>query len=99
MKVLVRKDQFIIVNRRAHHAAPVSSSVAKIVVANLTMKDFIKCELDRDESRDYIWIYVTDVGITYYLKFKFINNFHCVKFISFHPSIEKEQYANGKNIH
>lgn len=87
LKKLVKQNRFEIVNRRAQHAQPISLAIARIVVAQLKLTDFVKKEKDRDRPTEYIWVYQTDVGIIYYLKFKFSSTYDWVRFISFHESL------------
>ncbi|EHO53004.1 toxin-antitoxin system, toxin component [Lentilactobacillus kisonensis DSM 19906 = JCM 15041] len=84
LKYLVSKNQFQLVNRRAHHAQAVTTTLAKVIVNQLSTSDFQKYEEDRDRPKEYVWVFVTDYGDTYYIKFKFINNTQMVRFISFH---------------
>jgi len=63
----------------------VTSSIAKIIVENLKEHDFVRFDLDHDESGDYLWIFVSDDGVRYYMKFKFMEN-ERIKFISFHEA-------------
>ncbi|WP_297816579.1 type II toxin-antitoxin system MqsR family toxin [uncultured Lactobacillus sp.] len=87
LKRLVEEDKFIIINRRAQHAHPVSNEVAKIIVKQLSLEDFIGKSEDRDRPGEFLWIYKTDVGIKYYLKCKFSSELDMVKFISFHIAV------------
>lgn len=74
LKYLMAHNKFVIVNRRAKHAQAITTSLAKIIVNQLTIKDFQKYEIDRDRKNEFVWVYKTDYGEIYYIKFKFINN-------------------------
>lgn len=87
MKNLVKKNQFLLVKRRAKHATPVSKELAKIIVSYLSIKDFIKEEEDKQYPNTYVWIYETTYGSKYYIKFKFKNEGNIVVFISFHETL------------
>lgn len=87
LKRLVAEDNFVIVNRRAKHAKSVSNEAAKIIVSQLTTRDFVKRTEDRDYPGEFLWIYKTDVGVVYYIKCKFSSNLSLVKFISFHQAL------------
>lgn len=87
MKNLVKKNQFLLVKRRAKHATPVSKELAKIIVSYLSIKDFIKEEEDKQYSNTYVWIYETTYGSKYYIKLKFKNEGNIVVFISFHEAL------------
>lgn len=86
LKYLTAKNQFLLVNRRLSRAQAVTSSLAKEIVKQLTIADFQKYEADRDRLNEFVWIYETDYGAVYYIKFKFINDSTMVRFISFHVS-------------
>lgn len=75
------------VHRRAKHAKTVSNEAAKIIVAQLTINDFVKVSEDRYFPGEYLWIYETEMGISYYIKCKFSSDLSMIKFISFHPSL------------
>lgn len=42
---------------------------------------------DRAFPGEYLWIYETEMGITYYIKCKFSSDLSLVKFVSFHPAL------------
>ncbi|MDF7683733.1 type II toxin-antitoxin system MqsR family toxin [Lactobacillus sp. ESL0679] len=86
LKYLVAKDQFCLLNRRARRAQAVTSALAKEIVKQLSIEDFRSFEEDRDRIGEYLWIFQTEYGEVYYLKFKFVENNQRVKFISFHLS-------------
>ncbi|AMV68623.1 Phage protein [Pediococcus damnosus] len=86
LKYLISKNQFILVNRRASHTQAVTSSLAKVIVNQLSITDFQKHEEDRDRLNEFVWVYKAEYGEVYYIKFKFINDNNMVKFISFHIS-------------
>lgn len=85
LKYLVRHDRFYMVKRRKRMAAPVSVALAKEIVMQLTPGDFVKHEHNRNNRLQYVWIFKTDYGLTYYIKFVFTENNQKVVFISFHP--------------
>lgn len=87
LKRLVAENKFILVNRRAKHAKSVSNEVAKIVISQLTIDDFVQKTEDKKYPGEYLWIYETDVGITYYIKCKFSSKLDFVKFVSFHKAL------------
>lgn len=86
LKYLVSRNQFYLVNRRAEHAQTVTSSLAKEITNQLSIDDFQKYEEDRNRPDEYIWMFKTDYGDIYYIKFKFIEDNQKVRFISFHIS-------------
>ncbi|MDN6900674.1 type II toxin-antitoxin system MqsR family toxin [Oenococcus sicerae] len=86
LKYLVSKNNFILVNRRFPHAQAITSNLAKIIINQLQVRDFQKHESDRDRLDEYVWVFKTEYGDIYYIKFKFIENDRKVKFISFHLS-------------
>ncbi|WP_338092494.1 hypothetical protein [Lentilactobacillus sunkii] len=65
LKYLVSKNNFSLVNRRAQHARAVTTSLAKLIVRQLSIEDFQKYEEDRDRPHEYVWIFETDYGDTY----------------------------------
>ena len=73
LKLLVSENKFLLVKRKASHASPVTKEMVKLIVNDLSMKDFVKSEKDRDFPNEYVWIYETTFRIKYYIKFKFIN--------------------------
>lgn len=87
LKRLVREDKFVLIHRRAKHARTVSNEAAKIIVAQLTIDNFVKVSEDRSFPGEYLWIYETDMGITYYIKCKFSSDLNMVKFISFNQAL------------
>lgn len=72
LKLLVSEDKFILVKRKAKHASPVTKDMVKIIVADLSIQNFVKSERDRTFPNEYVWIYKTTFGTEYYIKFKFI---------------------------
>ena len=86
LKYLVSRNQFSMVSRQSTHATPVTSVLARLIVQQLLIQDFKKYDQDRDRPGEYLWVFKTDYGAIYYLKFKFISNNQHVKFISFHLS-------------
>lgn len=87
LKLLVSENKFLLVKRKASHASPVTKEMIKLIVNDLSMKDFVKSEKDRDFPNEYVWIYETTFGIKYYIKFKFINKGQEILFISFHEAL------------
>lgn len=87
VKELVKNDQFLLVKRKAVHASPVTKDLAKLIIANLSINDFIKSDEDKDFPNEYVWIYETTFEIKYYIKFKFINSGELALFISFHETL------------
>ncbi len=87
LKNLVKNDQFLLVKRKAEHATPVTKELAKLIVADLSIKDFVKKDKDRAYPNEYVWIYETTYGVKYYIKFKFKDNNNLVLFISFHEAL------------
>lgn len=85
LKRLVNKNKFSLVNRRARHARAVSKAVAKIVVSQLKISDFVKIEKYSAYPTEYLWIYKTEFGMAYYIKFS--SELDWVKFISFHEAL------------
>ena len=85
LKNSVSNENFEFVARASRSKSPVTSAIAKIVVGNLVEDDFQKYELDHNGSGEYIWVFISNDGIQYYIKFKFLQNEY-VKFISFHES-------------
>ena len=85
LKNSVQQDNFEFVIRANRLKSPVTSKIAKLIIQNLKEEDFDKRELDHNGSGEYIWVFISDDGIRYYIKFKFLENNH-VKFISFHES-------------
>ena len=85
LKHSVDSNNFEFVARANRSKSPVTARIAKIVVQHLALDDFQKRELDHNGSGDYIWVFISDDGVRYYIKFKFLQNDR-VKFISFHES-------------
>lgn len=86
LKYLVKHDRFHIVNRRDIMAQPVSRELAKSIVQQLSVDDFQSHERNRNNPMQFVWIFITDDGERYYIKFVFIENNSGVVFISFHIS-------------
>ena len=84
LKFLVRHDNFKLVNRKKKMAVPISIPVVKEVVKQLSIRDFVKHEPNRNNPMQFVWVFKTIDGHVYYIKFVFINHFHKVVFISFH---------------
>lgn len=86
LKYLVSHDHFHIVNRRDVMAQPVSRELAKSIVQQLQASDFQGHERNRNNPTQFVWIFITDDGERYYIKFVFVENDSRVVFISFHVS-------------
>ncbi|WP_373443647.1 type II toxin-antitoxin system MqsR family toxin [Lacticaseibacillus paracasei] len=86
LKYLVNANRFDIVRRREPRAQAVAASLAKVIVRHLTVQDYKKHEQDRDFSNEYVWVFKTEYGAVYYIKFKIIDDTNWVKFISFHEN-------------
>lgn len=84
LKFLVRHDRFYLVKRRSRQAMPVSETLAKEIVAQLSVEDFVAHELNRNNPTQFVWIFKTSDGQIYYLKFVFDDDNNRVVFISFH---------------
>lgn len=59
LKLLVSKDKFLLVKRKAKHATLVTKDMVKIIVDDLSINDFVKSEKDRefpDEGRKILFI-------------------------------------------
>ncbi|MFC6295832.1 type II toxin-antitoxin system MqsR family toxin [Lactiplantibacillus daoliensis] len=85
VKSIDEKHKYIFVNRRALHARAVTTVLAKLIVEQLDETDFVQRAEDWDYPGEYLWIFETQFGEIYYIKFKFVVN-NLVKFISFHVS-------------
>ena len=86
LKYLVSENRFSLVNRRNPRAQAVEADLAKVIVQQLSHNDYKKHELDRNGSHEYVWVFKTEYGVFYYLKFKINQDTNWVKFISFHES-------------
>lgn len=86
LKRLVNKGKFSLVQRKAHHASPVTKKLAQMIVAELSINDFVKVDHDRNFPDEYVWIFITSFGVKYYIKFKFLDHMQSVRFISFHEA-------------
>lgn len=84
LKFLVNHDQFQMVQRKDRMAMPVSIPLAKEIVMQLSIRDFVKYEPNRNNPLQFVWVFKTVDGQTYYIKFVFINDNKKVVFISFH---------------
>ena len=87
LKRKVRNNEFYAV-ARGKGKTPAEPLIIKFVVANLTVDDFNKKELDHNGSGEFIFVFITKNGHAFYIKFKFVveNGIELVKFISFHHS-------------
>ncbi|KRL83815.1 hypothetical protein FC32_GL001077 [Ligilactobacillus apodemi DSM 16634 = JCM 16172] len=72
------------VRRKDKMAVPVSNLLAKELVKQLSVSDFVKHEPNRNDPLQFAWVFKTSDGQTYYIKFVFTDNCHKVIFISFH---------------
>lgn len=87
LKRKVRNNGFYAV-ARGKGKTPAEPLIIKFVVANLTVEDFNKKELDHNGSGEFIFVFITKNGHAFYIKFKFVveKGIELVKFISFHHS-------------
>lgn len=87
LKRKVRNNEFYAV-ARGKGKIPAEPLIIKFVVANLTVDDFNKKELDHNGSGEFIFVFITKNGHAFYIKFKFVveKGIELVKFISFHHS-------------
>jgi hypothetical protein len=86
LKEQVENGNYEVVPRSDRRKSPVKSSLIPIIVAALSIDDFEKYEEDRDVLGTYVWVFITEDGIRYYVKFKFIENDR-VKFLSVHEAL------------
>ena len=84
LKFLVKHDHFQMVRRRDKMAMPVSVTLAKEIVKQLSISDFVKHEPNRSNLLQFVWVFKTSDGQGYYIKFVFTENNQKVVFISFH---------------
>ena len=84
LKFLVKHDHFQMVQRRDKMALPVSVTLAKEIVKQLSVSDFVKHEPNRSNPLQFVWVFKTSDGQTYYIKFVFTEDNQKVVFISFH---------------
>lgn len=77
-------DHFYMVQRQNRMAMPVSVTLAKEIVRQLSINDFVKHEPNRNNPLQFVWVFKTSDGQTYYIKFVFTENNQKVVFISFH---------------
>lgn len=54
LKFLVNHDRFYMVQRRSQMAMPVSPSLAKTIVNQLTINDFVKHEPNRNNPLQFV---------------------------------------------
>ena len=87
LKRKARNNEFYAV-ARGKGKTPAEPLIIKFVVANLTVGDFNKKELDHNGSGEFIFVFITKNGHAFYIKFKFVveKGIELVKFISFHHS-------------
>ena len=81
LQKLMDENKFEFAPRSKSH---VISSLAKVIIENLTINDFKEFGFDHNGSRDLVFIFISDDDVQYSIKFKFKNNGEIVKFISFH---------------
>lgn len=84
VKFLVKHNHFQMVRRRDKMAMPVSVTLAKEIVKQLSISDFVKHERNRSNSLQFVWVFKTSDGQAYYIKFVFTEDNQKVVFISFH---------------
>jgi hypothetical protein len=84
LKFLVNHDRFYMVQRQSRMAMPVSVTLAKEIVRQLSINDFVKHEPNRNNPLQFVWVFKTSDGQTYYIKFVFTENNQKGVFISFH---------------
>ncbi len=84
LKFLVKRDRFMLVKRRDRMAMPVPVTLVKEIVRQLSVNDFVKHEPNRNNPLQFIWVFKTSDGQTYYIKFVFTDDNQKVVFISFH---------------
>lgn len=84
LKFLVSHDRFKLVARRDRMKEPVSRTLAKTIIEQLSLEDFVKHERNRNNYTQFVWVFKTEHEQTYYIKFVFAENGHLVVFISFH---------------
>ena len=65
-------------------AMPVSVPLAKELIRQLSIDDFVKHEPNRNNPLQFVWIFKTADEQKYYIKFVFTENNNLVVFISFH---------------
>lgn len=84
VKFLVNHNHFQMVRRRDKMAMPVSVTLAKEIVKQLSISDFVKHERNRSNPLQFVWVFKTSDGQAYYIKFVFTEDNQKVVFISFH---------------
>lgn len=84
LKFLVKHDHFQMVQRKNKMAMPVSVPLAKELVRQLSISDFVKHESNRNNPLQFVWVFKTSDGQVYYIKFVFTDDNQKVVFISFH---------------
>lgn len=84
IKFLVKHNHFQMVRRRDKMAMPVSVTLAKEIVKQLSISDFVKHERNRSNPLQFVWVFKTSDGQAYYIKFVFTEDNQKVVFISFH---------------
>ena len=84
LKFLVRHNEFKMVRRTDKMAMPVSVPLAKELIRQLSIDDFVKHEPNRNNPLQFVWIFKTADEQKYYIKLVFTENNNLVVFISFH---------------
>lgn len=83
LKILVREGSFEFAPRKKLH---VTSKLARVIVETLSINNYSSIGFDYNGTGDLVFVFISDDGVRYYIKFKFINNNTTVKFISFHEA-------------
>lgn len=83
LRTLVREGNFEFAPRKKSH---VTSKLARIIVDTLSIDHYNSMGFDYDGTGDLVFAFISDDGIRYYIKFKFMNSNTTVKFISFHEA-------------
>lgn len=83
LKALVCEGDFEFAPRYKSH---VTSKLAKVIVETLSIDNLDSMGFDYNGTGDLVFVFISDDGICYYIKFKFINSESTVKFISFHEA-------------
>lgn len=82
LRTLVREGNFEFAPRKNHMLL----KLARIIVDTLSIDHYNSMGFDYDGTGDLVFVFISDDGIRYYIKFKFINSNTTVKFISFHEA-------------
>ena len=57
LKFLVNHDRFYMVQRQSRMAMPVSVTLAKEIVRQLSINDFVKHEPNRNNPLQFVWVW------------------------------------------